>query len=326
MHSPQLQWTIDPVADYQQLLAMRAACRWILNGPEHADDESPGILNSPLLDPSPGPHFGVAERLARMPAGWVHTGGLKDVPLAARYKGHCGSTWAWVMPDGTDGLADFILVLHDIATLDLNGAAATAPPLLVFLERHEALNIPPPMNLGSGKPGPGEGKAKPASGADNRPEVDGKDKGKADAPAVTAKNGPLQGEAAGTAKPLSANPDWSTQNSQQLVFSLPRVIRPECRPWIEQQIQGALCGKGPARITFEQWMACTTPYYGQRVTLSPAGALPAAKPPQAAPRLLPYFETPVPTIPADVFRPAIRTPSGLQIAPVPQTPGPRVNP
>jgi len=139
IHSPQENWTIDPVADYSQLQAMRAACRWVLYGPEHANGDPPGILNSPTQDPSPGPHFGVADRLARLPAGWLHVGGLKDVPLGACHKGHFDSTWVWVMPDGTEGLADFTLVLHDIATLDPNAGANIAPPLLVILEVHESL-------------------------------------------------------------------------------------------------------------------------------------------------------------------------------------------
>jgi len=273
IHSPQENWTIDPVADYSQLQAMRAACRWVLYGPEHANGDPPGILNSPTQDPSPGPHFGVADRLARLPAGWLHVGGLKDVPLGACHKGHFDSTWVWVMPDGTEGLADFTLVLHDIATLDPNAGANIAPPLLVILEVHESLLKMPIPN----RPSPTQvasliAQSLSATAAATPAGVAG---------AVQLAAG-VAGEAA--SKRLQA-PDWSSQNSTQLVFSQPRVIKPECRPWVEQKIQDALCGKAPAQITWEEWMACTTPYYGQRVTLTAAGTLATAKTPQAAPGL-----------------------------------------
>jgi hypothetical protein len=287
IHSPQENWTIDPVADYTQLQALRAACRWVLYGPEHANGDPPGILNSPTQDPSPGPHFGVADRLARLPAGWLHVGGLKDVPLGACYKGHFGSTWVWVMPDGTQGLADFTLVIHDIATLDPNSQATIAPPLVVYLEMHEALKPPKPSNLGSAEPAPvdaGKGKRGDAKQATEQPRNPPETKEPA--------GGTAGGVEPGSTKPRW--PDWSTQNTTQLVFSVPRVIRPECKPWIEQKIREALCGNAAAHISWDEWMACTTPYYGARVTLSPASNLPAAaaalqgQAPLASPQMVPF--------------------------------------
>jgi hypothetical protein len=136
--TPQLSWTISPVGDDTQLEAMRCACRWVLAGPDHLGPECTRTLADPEEDPSPGPHFGVMRRLVRLPKGWLHVGGVSDVPLGACYKDHCCGTWVWVMPDGTEGLAEFTLVLQDIATLnyapsDGSWPANRTPPLLVTL-------------------------------------------------------------------------------------------------------------------------------------------------------------------------------------------------
>ena len=138
-HQPQQQWTVSPVADYTQLNAMRYACRWVLAGPESLGPEGAHMLSDPEIDTTNGPHFGVADRLARLPLGWLHVGRLRDVPVTARYKDHCGDRWVWVMPDGMEGLAGFTLVLQDIATLDITPSDSTitpptiTPPLLVTL-------------------------------------------------------------------------------------------------------------------------------------------------------------------------------------------------
>jgi hypothetical protein len=130
--SPTESWTIIPVADYQQLEALRCACRWVTIGPERACSSCPGLLSSPEQDHSPGIHFGVADRLARLPVGWLHVGCHKDVPAGCCYKAHCGDTWVWVMPDGMVGLSDFTLVLQDIATLDTG--TYVPPQLLITLK------------------------------------------------------------------------------------------------------------------------------------------------------------------------------------------------
>jgi hypothetical protein len=146
--SPQEQWNVDPVADETQLRAMRCACRWVIYGPEHACDECSGILADPEKDPSPGPHFGVADRLARLPAGWLHVGHWRDLPAEACYVAHCGDTWVWVMPDGLEGLANFTLVLQDIATLDLVNGATEAPPLFLVLWVGQQIPYPPAQKQG----------------------------------------------------------------------------------------------------------------------------------------------------------------------------------
>jgi len=103
--APQLQWTLDPVADYQQMAAVHATCLWAVYGPEKLSHESMSLLVSPLVDPSPTMHFDVVDRLKRMPPGWLHVGKFKEVPKGACYKNNCGDTWVWVMPDDMEGLS-----------------------------------------------------------------------------------------------------------------------------------------------------------------------------------------------------------------------------
>jgi hypothetical protein len=113
-------WTLDPINAPEKLEAIRAACRWVLYGREFAWRDAPGLLASPAQAPYPGRHFGVADRLSRLPEGWIHVGPRSQVPAAARYTARCGDTWVWVMPGDTKALADFNIVLQDIARVDIN--------------------------------------------------------------------------------------------------------------------------------------------------------------------------------------------------------------
>ncbi len=137
-HSPQVQWTVDPVADDTQLEAMRCACRWVLGGPLNLDENCLHILDDPESDSCPGPHFGVAERLVRLPENWLRVGRSCDVPRDACYQDHCGNTYVWVTPEGLEGLAGFTLVLQDIATLNVAPSdnslpSNRTPPVLATL-------------------------------------------------------------------------------------------------------------------------------------------------------------------------------------------------
>jgi hypothetical protein len=120
-------WTLDPIVVPEKLEAMRAACRWLIYGPDRLTPEDVALLASPLEDHSPGRHFGVAERLGRLPAGWLHVGRRKEAPAHACYKAHCGHTWVWVDADGTEGLADFTLVIQDIARVNINSPTLFYP-------------------------------------------------------------------------------------------------------------------------------------------------------------------------------------------------------
>jgi hypothetical protein len=127
--SVSLNWSLDPIVVPEKLEAVRAACQWVLYGPGHLSGDGLSLLSSPDQAPTPGRHFGVADRLARMPPGWLHVGALKDVPVRACYKGHCGATWVWITPDGLEGLADFTIVVQDIARVSSNSPTLFAVPL-----------------------------------------------------------------------------------------------------------------------------------------------------------------------------------------------------
>jgi hypothetical protein len=138
---PQILWTIDPVADHTQLEAIRCACRWALCKENRTHFDCFSILTDPM-DPrvsnTKGSHYGVLWRLNRIHDGWLNVGRCCDVPANARYKAHCGEVWAWVMPEGMEGLSEFTLVLQDIATLNVapgDGSlpANITPPTLVTL-------------------------------------------------------------------------------------------------------------------------------------------------------------------------------------------------
>jgi hypothetical protein len=121
-------WVLDPINAPEKLEAMRCACRWVVYGHDFACQDCAGLLASPEQAPFPGRHFGVADRMAQLPHGWLHVGRLLEVPAKARYKAHSGDTWVWVMPDGTEALAGFNLVLQDIARVDINSPTLQVIP------------------------------------------------------------------------------------------------------------------------------------------------------------------------------------------------------
>ena len=131
---------MDPVADYERLEAFHAACLWAIFGPARAWAQHPEILFDSQEFLNQKPHFGVASRLTKLPPGWLHVGGIKDVPSCACYKSHCGKTWVWIMPDDAESFAQFVLAFQDIATLDLN--IAYSPPLVVQLTTNSVTNLP----------------------------------------------------------------------------------------------------------------------------------------------------------------------------------------
>ncbi len=125
--SPDLQWTLAPVASKPQLEAIRNACLWQLYGPPPEGSESMSLLRAPMYGEYTGYHVGVADQLRRISPGWLHLGCRKDVPRCASYSAHSGHTYAWIMPEGMSGLSEFTLVILDIATLDPSSLALQAP-------------------------------------------------------------------------------------------------------------------------------------------------------------------------------------------------------
>jgi hypothetical protein len=59
----------------------------------------------------------IQEDLADIRSGWFHVGSKRDVPKDACYVGRSGDRYAWVSPDGIDGLTEFTLTVLKIASL-----------------------------------------------------------------------------------------------------------------------------------------------------------------------------------------------------------------
>jgi hypothetical protein len=122
-------WTLDPLLDPERMEAIRAACQWAIGGPDRVYKDSMSLLIRPEQAPAgPDRHFGVADDLARLPAGWLKVGRHRDIPKCAVYKAHRRDTWVWVTPEGMQGLADFTLILQRIARVPINGGAVLNLP------------------------------------------------------------------------------------------------------------------------------------------------------------------------------------------------------
>lgn len=116
-----LNWALDPIVIPERLEAMRAACQWVIGGPNHVHKDSMSLLIRPEeAEAGPDRHFGVYDKLAQLPPGWLYMGRKRNVPACARYKAHCGETWVWVTPDGMKGLTDFALIIQHLARAPIN--------------------------------------------------------------------------------------------------------------------------------------------------------------------------------------------------------------
>jgi hypothetical protein len=133
-------WTVDPVVDPEKLEAMRWCFRYVVYGRQSLGGDGVSLLARPDQVPAAsGRHFGVLDQLERLPPNWLSVGSLSDVPLNACYKAHVGNAWAWVAPDGVKGLADFTLILQDIARISINSWTLFNPGLNPYLLQIEAL-------------------------------------------------------------------------------------------------------------------------------------------------------------------------------------------
>jgi hypothetical protein len=59
----------------------------------------------------------IREDLAEIRPGWFHVGFKHDVPKDACYVGRSGNRYAWVCPDGIDGLTEFTLTVLKLSSL-----------------------------------------------------------------------------------------------------------------------------------------------------------------------------------------------------------------
>ena len=82
--------------------------------PQVCSDSGPSIDRSPLAANVCRKIEMIREDLAEIRPGWFHVGSKHDVPKDACYVGRSGDRYAWVSPDGIDGLTEFTLtVLED---------------------------------------------------------------------------------------------------------------------------------------------------------------------------------------------------------------------
>ncbi len=122
-------WVLDPTIIPEKLEAIRAALQWAIGGPNHVNPDSMTLLLAPKqVKADTQRHFGVSEKLERLPTSWLCIGCLKDVPACARYKGHSGDVWVWVTPEGMRGLAEFTIIIQDIARAPINSPTLFNPP------------------------------------------------------------------------------------------------------------------------------------------------------------------------------------------------------
>jgi hypothetical protein len=122
-HTPELNWTLDPVADPTLLEGAWYACRWAIYGPLPPGDRGYELLRKPTITDIVGYggtertyHLGVFDEQHPIPSGWLGVGPRGCVPRGACYTSRCGETYTWVMPGHEEQLAAFTLVLLDIAT------------------------------------------------------------------------------------------------------------------------------------------------------------------------------------------------------------------
>jgi hypothetical protein len=122
-HTPDLNWTLDPVADPVLLAGAWYACHWAIFGPPPKGDAAYELLRKPTITDIVGCgakreyHLGVFDDQHPIPYGWLGVGPHHCVPSGACYTAHCGDTYVWVMPDQLYHLSEFTLILIDIATI-----------------------------------------------------------------------------------------------------------------------------------------------------------------------------------------------------------------
>ncbi len=115
-------WTLDPTIVPEKLRAMKAACRWVVFGEEHAGSDERYLARYTTNDPR-GYYFDVRDDLEGLPRDWLHIVDRRtDVPHNACYWAACGEKYVWVGPEEMGYLSTLVLVLQQIARADLEQA------------------------------------------------------------------------------------------------------------------------------------------------------------------------------------------------------------
>jgi hypothetical protein len=122
-------WTLDPIMVPEKLEAIRAACQWVIKGPLALDYDSMSLLVRPQDTPRGRQrHFGVVEKLAMLPQGWLCVGTERQVPRkGVCYKACCRGTWTWVTQEGMEGLTAFTVIVQNIARVQINSPTLFNP-------------------------------------------------------------------------------------------------------------------------------------------------------------------------------------------------------
>lgn len=106
-------WSTTPVTDSDNIRRLRCAFQVIVGAGnsecDHCQDRLKGFFVG-----------GTESYECMLPMGWYCVGGKEDVPKDACHVGQYGDTYAWVMPDGVDGLTRFTITVLDIATGEIH--------------------------------------------------------------------------------------------------------------------------------------------------------------------------------------------------------------
>jgi hypothetical protein len=104
-------WSMAPVTDIDNLRRIRCAMQLlVLQGREATDCEQCGKQIERF-------YIGEQDRMeCLIPMGWYGVGRKHDVPKDAHYVAHYDDVYAWVTPQGLEGLTRFTMTVIDLAT------------------------------------------------------------------------------------------------------------------------------------------------------------------------------------------------------------------
>jgi hypothetical protein len=148
-HSPDLSWTLNPVAEQPLLEDAWYACQWALYGPFAPGTKQFERLRYPTYEDIVGCsqtvprqyHLAMLDEYCQIPCGWLGVG-QHCAPHGACYQAHCGETFVWVMPENLPSLSEFTLVLLDIATIDPSWLALQLQQPVVSVQRDTTVTPP----------------------------------------------------------------------------------------------------------------------------------------------------------------------------------------
>lgn len=142
-HTPDQQWTVNPVAEVPQLEALWYACGWAVSGPPPIGSPAWNRLRAPCRNDDDQCHFGVEDKLRMLPPNWLGKGHRGDVPRNAVYSAHCAGTYVWITPESMMAMSDFVLVILDIASVDLQSVIWQRPVANIDVNLTPNMTCPP---------------------------------------------------------------------------------------------------------------------------------------------------------------------------------------